>query len=368
MYGAEKGLLSLLKGLDKSKINPIVVLPRDGIFNEELQKYDITTYIVNCPWWVRGNYNLFALIWSVCKECTALLKLRTIVLKEDIQIIYTNSVVTFSGAIISFFHKIPHVWHIKEILPENPDLKSILPLKYLFRFISYCSTHIISISNAAAQQFSPLNISRKMTVIYEGFDFCDLPERDSTPSIREISEKDWVITVVGSLQRRKAPDDAIRAVKIAIQKIPTLKLLLVGKGERAYIKYLRKLIIELGLVNKAILIGHRNDVYQILLKSKLSLMPSLDEPFGKVVLEAMAMGKPVIGVNSGGVKEIIQHGVTGFLVPPGSPEKIAENIIRLFENPDLLNKLGTNAKSYIKDNFAMQKYIENMENILMGAL
>jgi len=74
----------------------------------------------------------------------------------------------------------------------------------------------------------------------------------------------------------------------------------------------------------------------------------------------------ILRIENGGVKEIIKDGVTGFLVPPKSPEKIAENIIHLFENPKLLDELGSNAKKYVREKFTMQNYIKSIEEIIFS--
>src|SRR5690606_38767708 len=95
----------------------------------------ITTYEVKSPWWIRGRENILKRILLpgiiIITEIIALLKLRKIIKRENIDVIYTNTIVNFSGAILSVIVKIPHIWHIREIIPDNPDLISVLPNKIL---------------------------------------------------------------------------------------------------------------------------------------------------------------------------------------------------------------------------------------------
>ena len=149
-----------------------------------------------------------------------------------------------------------------------------------------------------------------------------------------------------------------------ITQIPNIKLLVVGGGDNKYKDYLQNIVTSLKLDNRVLFLGFRNDVSLIIKKSNVILTTSLMEPFGNVTLEAMQYGVPIIGVNTGGTKEIITDGIDGFLVSPHSPEMIAEKLLLLYENPEIANKLALAGKKTIAQKFNLNNYIQAIEKII----
>jgi glycosyltransferase involved in cell wall biosynthesis len=372
MVGAERSLLLLLRHINRERFEPIVALPGCGSLKTEINRLGITTYEVKSPWWVRGRENILKRILllgiTIMSEIIALLKLRTIVKRENIDVIYTNTIVNFSGAILSVIVKIPHIWHIREIIPDNPDIISVLPNKILFKFISMTSDRIICNSYATAGQLINCTSNEKTTVIYNAVEPQDTKNLDNFPDIYGAKKTDWLIAVIGTLQERKAQDDAIKACNIARKTIPNIKLLLIGDGNEEYKNYLHEVVNRLDMTNHVLFTGYRNDVPQILPYCKVLLVPSWNEPFGRVVIEAMAAGIPVIGSNAGGVKEIIQDGVTGYLVTPKDPQKIAEKVIYLYHHPELAKSMGNEGKNVLIRRFSPQIYIHSVEKVIQQVM
>lgn len=364
-YGAENGLLLFLKNLNKEIWQPVIVLPCEGPLVSKVSELNFPIYKIKLPWWVRGNLNIFALARNCFVEAWVLLKLIKIIRKEKIDLIFTNSIVIFSGALISRILRKPHIWYIREIITNNPDLHFFLPDHLLFNFIVTFSTNVIVASKAIATQFYDFDHQNKVKLVYHGFEF-DEPSEVSS-DINGLIKGSWVAVVVGTLQARKAQEDAIKAISIARQKIPNISLLLVGKGESKYVAYLKLLIAELDLRKKVFFLGHRSDVISILAKCDVFIMPSWEEPFGVVVLEAMSVGLPVIGVNTGGVKEIIENDKTGFLVDAKSPELIAEKMILLSQNPEKANILGIEGEKSVKEKYKAKTHVENLEKIFSAS-
>ncbi len=364
MWGAERSLLFLLKNLNRDLFEPIVVLPRNGPLEEKMLELNIKIYEVASPWWVRIRNHKDSFIRRIIQQIKAIVRLYKIIEKEKIDIIYTNTIVHFSGAITAFITKRPHIWHIREILPGNPDLKFFLPHRILFTFISKSSDKIIANSKATTSQFKGMDTNSKLSVIYNAQERNESDKHNSLNCINGVEPADWLVTVVGTLQKGKAQDDAIRAIKIAQRVITNIKLLLIGDGQKEHKDYLKNLCLELDISERIVFTGYRDDVPQILPHCKLLLMPSWKEPFGRVVIEAMAACVPVIGANNGGVKEIIQDGITGYLVPPKNPAEIAKKMIYLFHHPLLAQQMGNNGKKVVEEKFSVQNYTRGVENII----
>ncbi len=375
--GAEKSLLILLKNIDRKIFDPIVTIPcpviitpRSGAFEEELKSLGIKTYKVKYTWWlfhdpvsrwVRTPVSISIFIYSIILELFAAPKFINIIKKEKIKIIYTNSSVIFSGAISAFITRTPHIWHLREIFKNNPGFYFFFPDSLLFDFIMKFSNRIITNSLAVKNQFSD-NYSNKIKVVPNAIDIHVFEGQTLIPDIKGINPEDYLVAVIGDINERKAQDYAILAVKAASQKIPNIKLLLIGRDSNEFKKKLEQLISELGLYDKVIFTGHRNDIFQIYPYFKVLLMTSLYEAFGRATIEAMAARVPVIGRNSGGTKEILQDGITGYLVSPEDPLEMGEKIIKLYENPGLAKKMGDNGRKIVQEKYNIERYIQSIED------
>lgn len=168
----------------------------------------------------------------------------------------------------------------------------------------------------------------RITVVFNGIElepFLNNQVRANLP----VHSGDTVITCVAELHERKGHDDLLKAFQRLGSAFPKLHLMLVGSGPRQ--KELQK---NWGSNYRIHFLGWRDDIPQILKASDLFVLPSPKEAFGLSVLEAMASGVAVIATNSGGLKDIIENGKSGLLVPPANPEKMAEAIITLLCNPN----------------------------------
>ncbi len=370
LVGAETSLFVLLKHLNRNLFEPIVVLPSPGPLKKKIQCLHIKTYEVQSPWWVRlpDDINISMFGYCLLKEISAVFQLCRVVRLEQVDVIYTNSIINLSGAIASLLIRKPHIWHIREIIPGNPDLRFFFPYKTLFWLISKLSNVIIANSSATGGQFRATAAIEKVRVVYNAVDFEQFKNCTSFPDIKGVAPEDWLVAVVGSLQKRKAQDDAIRATKIARENIPSIKLLLVGDGDSKYKDYLERMVLESGLTGNVIFLGYRDDVPQILSHCNVLLMPSWEEPFGRSTIEAMAAGIPVIGADSGGTRELVQHGMTGYLVPPRNPDEIAKKLTDLYFHPKVAQRFGEHAKRVVKERYSPQIYAENIEGLIIGAL
>jgi glycosyltransferase involved in cell wall biosynthesis len=367
--GAEQSLLLTLRNINRTYFEPIVVLPSSGPLETEINKLAIRTFILQYKWWLNtSNSYLISgllLVRTIICELLVLPSFIKTIKNEQIDIVYTNSIVTFSGAISASILRIPHIWHIREIIPKNSDLHFFFPNIFLFYIIMKFSSRIIAISNAVAEQFPAKSFSKKIKVIPNGIDLRDFTISSPVLNISKIKPEDWLVTVIGTLQVRKAQADAISAIKIVKEEIPNIKLVFFGDGGRKYKALLKKLVSKLDLDDAVLFEGRRKDILQIIKCFKVVVVPSIEEPFGRVTIEAMASGLPVIGTNSGGTKEIILNGITGYLIPPNSPEEIAKKIITLYKNPYLIQKYGENGRKIAFQKYDITKIIKEVEHLII---
>lgn len=159
-----------------------------------------------------------------------------------------------------------------------------------------------------------------------------------------------VITCIGELHHRKGHRYLIEAFKKLQTHMPQIGLMLVGKGPAE-----QELKDQYSQIPNVHFLGWREDTPQILRASDIFVLPSLKEAFGQVILEAMASGVVVVATNNGGVVDIIQDGVTGYLVPPASSEAIADRIALILKNPDQKKDIEKAALHTVKINFTAEK-------------
>jgi glycosyltransferase involved in cell wall biosynthesis len=168
-----------------------------------------------------------------------------------------------------------------------------------------------------------------------------------------------LLASVSRLFSWKGQRELLRAFAQARQAHPELKLMIVGGDARghdhAYSGELRELASQLAVDEHVIFTGERSDIPRVMAACDVFTLPSFEEPFGLVFLEAMAMAKPVVALNNGGTPEVVEHGLSGLLSPPWDVESLAANIATLVRQPELRRRLGDHGRARVVDYFNAQR-------------
>ncbi|RJQ33095.1 MAG: glycosyltransferase family 1 protein [Actinobacteria bacterium] len=180
------------------------------------------------------------------------------------------------------------------------------------------------------------------------------------------SPNDFIILNIGRMVSFKGQKYLVEAFLKISKKIPKIKLVIVGSGPLE--DELRDQIKSLGLEKSVKLITNPVDINRIYFSSDLFVLPSINEPFGLVVLEAMSAKLPVIATSSGGVVEIIDNGKDGLLVPPSDSESLALAIESLYKDKDLRQKLIFNAHAKLNDEFTLEIMVDKTNAIYQEVL
>lgn len=167
-----------------------------------------------------------------------------------------------------------------------------------------------------------------------------------------------LLLIVSRLFYWKGHSELLQALARLKQAVPEFKLLIVGDndprahpGRSSYSAELQTQAQNLGLADHVIFTGFRSDVPKLMAACDIYTMPSFEEPFGMVFLEAMAMKKPVIALNNGGSREIVDHGLTGLLSAPKDIDQLAANIRTLVEDPNLRREMGQRGRKKVAERF-----------------
>lgn len=175
-----------------------------------------------------------------------------------------------------------------------------------------------------------------------------------------ISEGSLVIGMVGALAPHKHHQNFLEAAAIIKRSFPNARFLIVGEGPLR--EELERYSASRGLSADVIFTGFREDVLEITKMFDIFALSSYLEGMGTSILDAMALGVPIVATEVGGVPEIILHGRNGLLVPARNPDKLAQAILKLAKDPPLRDQMGAYGKEYVR-NFDVNKTVEQTEAV-----
>ncbi len=176
-----------------------------------------------------------------------------------------------------------------------------------------------------------------------------------------IGPHDLLVGMIGRLESVKGPDCFLDAAKIIAGELPQARFLIVGDGSLK--EELMARSGRLGISDKVIFTGWREDIPEILSMLDVLVLPSLNEAVGRVLLEAGAAGKPIVATDVGGVPEVLKNGETGILVPPRDPGRMAEAVAGLLRDEKRRHRMGRAAKDWVRKRFDEDKMISQLRDI-----
>lgn len=211
----------------------------------------------------------------------------------------------------------------------------------------------------------------RISVIHSGINPERFTRADANHLFSEFDIKpdEKVVINVAHLAGHKGQEYLVRAVSRVLAKIPKVRFFIIGKGE--LMAELKALATSQGINQNIVLTGFRNDVGAFYNIADLFVMSSVQEGLGTAVLDALALGKPVVATKSGGIPEIIRDGVNGRLVEPADPAALADGIVDLLSHADRAKQMGARGKKEVIEKFSLDAmvdaYIEVYERMVPGA-
>ncbi|MEN9213824.1 MAG: glycosyltransferase [Gloeomargarita sp. DG02_4_bins_56] len=178
--------------------------------------------------------------------------------------------------------------------------------------------------------------------------------------------KQLTVIYVGVLIPRKGVHHLINAFAQAVKSVPAGQLKIIGRPEnRDYAQTLKAQVDQCNLQDKILFLPEmpQQELAYEMAQSTVLVLPSLSEGLGRVLVEAMATGTPVIGTKVGGIPDIIQEGLTGFLVPPEDEHILAQKIIYLLEHPEKVSAMGQRGREFVQTYFSPEIYYQGYEKI-----
>lgn len=395
--GTATGLYDLVRGLNSNFFEPVVLFLQPNIYSDKFKeldikvlcydkmfhsgiknvsvvyKRDIAASLSKIADWIGVAYATLKQFYLLFRnDLTVAYKISRIIKDLKIDIVHQNNNLPADRATVlgAIFAKVPQVCHIR-------TLKRLSYIeKYLSRFIHTFIYMSKSIGNLYIEEGIPV---KKGIIIYDAFK-SDEYEKIDAKQVSEIKSGfgilngERLVCNVGRLARWKGQDVFIKAMAAVIKKHPRTKAIVVGPTDSTveqvkYFNELKKMTEKLRLTNHIIFTGFRSDIPQIMVASDIVVHSSSEpEPFGRVIVEGMLAGKPVVATAAGGVLDIIKDEVTGLLVPIKDSAAMGNAISYLLENQEIAKRISDKAKEDARRRFNVNQHVKAVQKIYQEIL
>jgi glycosyltransferase involved in cell wall biosynthesis len=358
--GLEAILLNILSCLDRSRVLPQVVLLQDGPFVNELRETETKTQVIPC-----GR------IRNLADGFRTVIKLVQLIRTEGIDLVHShNAKAHIYGGLAAAIAGIPSMYHlhgVPRLTLSRDGLVSLLSVLVPARVTVACSAYVAGAFGHAWRS------KRRMFVLHNGVIMGRPMVRDSSPTIRDefgIPHGHPLVLMVSRLQRWKGVHVFLDAAAEVVKRFPEAEFLVVGgtqfRLEKEYAGELRQQVARLELTEAVRFAGFRSDVFRFYEAADLVVHSSIEpEPFGMVLLEAMACAKPVVASDCGGPREIVDSGLTGLLFAPGDATELAQAIVSLLKDPARRSRMGQAGAARLRSHFGAEKMVEQLQALYL---
>lgn len=369
--GASHSLISMAKEIKKEgKYNPIIILPESGELEKKLNENDIECYVINDyrkDMWSTGldtlqSYHAIKiytkLVLSPIRVRNYMKEIKNILINKNIKLVHINMLTCGLVGQVAIKMGIPVVWHIREYLEEDIGAKILWPRKRL-RIINQ-SKRLIAISEGVKSKFQKI-LTPPIDVIYNGIDFSP-----NEIMQHEILTNDVVkVAIFGRISEKKGQFELAQAMeKLYDKKNLDYELLIYGGiQEFNYFEKIQEFVKLHGAENRIYYKGMTSHSIEVMKKIDILGICSNQEAFGRVTVEGQIAGCLVIGANSGGTKELINDGVTGYKYVTHNIDNLSNVIWDAIQNREMSNKIATAGQSYAIEHFSARKNAEEIMNL-----
>ncbi len=363
LYGAERFLTDVLPSLPP-RIRPLLLAPRRGPLSQWASERGIECVVTRFYGWQGDRLRLLKGAYRLAWNVAALIRLLGRMRKAGISLVYSNSLHSPFGAMLARALGVPHIWHAHE-LPAGEFLGRFdLGLHASMRLVSRSSV-VVCNSETLRDGIARYVSAHKLRVVYNGV----IGTRGGGTLLRRDSSRHTVgnpvsLLMVGSLCRNKGHEDAIRAVRQLRDQGQTAFLTIVGDGDRKYQSSLVRMAVELEVANIVEFVGFQNELATFYENADMVLVCSRSETFGRVIVEAMSFGCPVVATKTGGIPEIIKDGENGLLYAPGDHRALAAAVLALTNGRNLYAAISRCARETAAVRFSVERCARELVAVL----
>lgn len=364
LYGANRSMLEMAEELMQRKNKIFFLFPSTGeavkYVRQRRYQYKIFTYQLSVQ--KTTEKSTLKSISALLNNLRLLKKLKDLLEQWQIDIIHTNSVTTDIGMILSLQTKIPHIWHVREMLDDDYELE--FNFKNLQKYFFNKSNRIVYISEAVKRKYNFYSKGQGIII------------PDPIDCVKYIQTKEEYfnssklnLLLCGVLVEGKGHIDAIKAVDYIVKKKrKNVHLQIVGDGSSVYAARLKQYIKKRHLESTIKFLPFQEDLNKIRKDSDVALICSKNEALGRVTIESMLSSLLVIGTYSGATPELLGYGKRGELYSAGDYIGLAEKIIYVMEHKEE-EKIKINyARKYAEQFFDRKRQTEKILSVYQEIL
>jgi glycosyltransferase involved in cell wall biosynthesis len=321
--GGEESLLTLAQHLDRRRFAIRVLLPGTGTLAEALRLLTVQTAVLPVP--AIRPWTLPVVVWTV--RC-----IRRVLAEDRVCLVHAHgSRSALYAGLAARLAGVPLIWHAR-VAERDPILDGVL---------LSLATSVIAISEAVKRRFNTSRHGIKVRVIYNGVDSASWTpfSEPAAPSAAP------VVLLPGRFGREKGQDVLILAVPTVLRQHPAARFVLLGRDDGREADRCRLLADRLGVAHALDIREWVADPRPVFREAAIVALPSRSEGFGRVLVEAALLGKPVVASRVGGIPEVVLDDTTGLLVPPADPTALADALIALLADRDRRVRLGEAARA-----------------------
>src|SRR5512138_1331147 len=341
-------MLDLLRGLDRRRWAPGLVVPDDGAVAARGRDLGLPIHVVPLPTLRRPGYAMLSSVRTLGRLA------RT----TGAALIHANgSRAMMYGGLAGRATGRPAIWHVR--IAESDGVVD--------RALYALATDVIATSDAVARRFC--GGAGKVRLVPNGIDLARFAPRGPSPALRAtlgVPPAAPLVLSIGRFVAEKGHRHLLEAAALIERGKRGVHWVLVGEGELE--SQLRREASALGLESQVHFPGWRDDVPDVLAVADVFVLPSENEGFGRVVVEAMAMACPVVATAVGGAPEIVRDGETGVLVPPSDPRALAEAVGSLLDDRARAARLGAAGRARAESRFSLTAHIDGVERVYAEVL
>lgn len=356
LYGSDRSLLNIVKNINKDEFKVFVILPCQGPLVEEIRKIEnVTVDIFEVAVLRRKNLSIKGGAKYLKELIQSTSFIKSYIKNNYIDIVDTNTAVVFPGAIAAKQCGIKSVWHIREIINSNFENNVISLIMNRYADI------IVANSKSTGEA---LNVDKKkIRVVYNAVE---------DPLVSKKNHEGLVVGMAGRINRWKGQKIFVDMAEIVHRQFPNAIFEIAGEayiGEEYLKEDLQKYIQDKNLDNCVRLLGQINNMKRFYEGLDVFVLPSTQpEPFGLVVIEAMAYEIPVVATNHGGPVEIITEGKDGYLVDFISANQMAERVEKLLSDKNLRREMGKFGARKRAEMFSVSAMVAGIEKVFKEAI
>lgn len=355
--GSTNAVANLINRVNRNKFTPVLAIKHYGPMLGGLERCDV----IKLKDYHRLSKDLNTLVYTFFNGLMEIITLYRLIKKRKIALVHinVNPMSALPAAIASKMAGVPCICHLRQTRSLIKREKGLVS----------CVDKFIVLNKKAYDIYKRDILEEKLVLVHDGVNLEEFSNVTRGIFRKEMNlNSSQVIGLVGRIVKGKGQKEFILAAKEVLKTKPGAKFVITGDaaGEKdGYFEEVMELVKKEGMSEKVAFTGWRKDIKSVIADFDILIQASTTFPegFGLTLIEAMALGKPVIATDIPGPSDIIRSGETGFLIPPGDVHAMAEKIEYLLNNPAVCMKTGEAGRIDVKKRFDIKNTVSQVESI-----